>query len=164
MERKLKKLSEEQALSRLAAQCARAEYCLADMRQKMQSWELPDGAEERILNQLVKEGYVDEQRFAQAFVRDKFRYNHWGSRRIGFELRKKNIDETIIEDALGEIDTDSADATLTALLEQKLRSTKGKTDYEVFLKLLRYSVGRGYSPDQAHRCLTKIIKEDPETL
>ncbi|MBQ2181184.1 MAG: RecX family transcriptional regulator [Bacteroidaceae bacterium] len=47
-------------------------------------------------------------------------------------------------------------------MKNKLKSTKGKSDYEVFLKLLRFSAQRGFSQEQAHRCLQKIIKEDWE--
>lgn len=157
-----KTLTEQQALQRLTSLCSRAEYCIADMRRKMKAWELPDGAEERIVQFLLKEKYVDETRFAHAFVRDKFRYNHWGEVRIRHELQLRGIDANTIEDALTEMPQEEADETLDHLLRQKLKSTKGKTDYDVFLKLLRYSVGKGYTADHAHRCLQKIIKTDLE--
>ncbi len=164
MERQKKPMSEEAAFNRLAALCATTEYCLADMRRKMEAWELPDGADLRILARLQREKYVDEARYARAFVRDKFRYNHWGARRIALELRRKGVDEAVAADALGEIGRDDTDDVLTALLRQKLKTTRGKTDYEVFMKLLRYSVGRGFSPDDAHRCLSRIIRMPEEEI
>ena len=78
METTKKKIAEAAALSRLANLCAKAEYCVSDIRQKMARWDLPEGAEDRIVHRLLNERYIDEQRYACAFVRSKFRFNRWG--------------------------------------------------------------------------------------
>ena len=160
MERKKKALTEEQAFTRLARLCSTTEYCRHDLRRKMAAWLLPDGAEERVLARLEKEGFIDEVRYAHAYVRDKFRHNRWGRRRIEMELRKRNIADETIQDALTEITAEDSDETLEGLLRTKLKSVKGKSDYDVFLKLLRFSVGRGFPQDQAHRCLKRIINTE----
>ena len=67
-----KKMSENDAMIRLTAKCAASEYCRADIRKMMSRWELPEGAVDRILKRLQDERYIDEQRYAHAFVRDKF--------------------------------------------------------------------------------------------
>lgn len=157
MERTKKELTEEQAFTRLTRLCATTEYCLYDMRRKMAAWLLPDGAEERVLKRLEQERFIDEARYAHAYVRDKFRYNRWGRKRIEQELRKRGIADETIKDALTEITPEDSDETLEDLLRTKLKSVKGKSDYDVFLKLLRFSVGRGFPADQAHRCLKRII-------
>lgn len=156
-------MTEQAAYNRLAALCSRTEYCLADLRRKFQAWLLPEGAEERILRKLQEEGYVDEGRYACAFARDKFRQNRWGRQRVAMELRRRGIADALVDAALQEIPDTDSDATLTALLRQRLRATKAKDDTELFLKLLRYSVGRGYSLDEAHRCLKQLFTHDPET-
>ena len=160
MERTKKELTEEQAFTRLARLCSTTEYCCYDMRRKMTAWLLPDGAEDRILQRLEKERFIDEVRYAHAYVRDKFRYNRWGRKRIEMELRRRGIDDETIEDALTEITPEDSDQTLEGLLRKKLKTVKGKSDYDVFLKLLRFSVGRGFPPDQAHRCLKRIINTE----
>lgn len=164
MERTTKPMTEKAAYSRLTALCGRAEQCPADLRRKMSLWQLPEGAEQRLLSQLEKEGYVDERRFAHAFAHDKFLQNRWGRARIAQELRRRAIAQELIEDALTEIPDEESEETLASLLRQRLRTTRGKNDTEVFLKMLRYSVGRGYSPDEAHRCLEKLFKTAPESL
>ena len=77
-----KTISENDAWIRLSAKCAMTELCVADIRRMMSRWELPEGADERIVKRLQTDRYVDECRYAHAFVRDKFRYNHWGWGRI----------------------------------------------------------------------------------
>lgn len=164
MERTTKPITENTAYSRLTALCSRAEQCPSDLRRKMSMWQLPEGAEQRLLSRLKKEGYVDEQRYAHAFAHDKFLQNRWGRTRIAQELRHRAIAEELIEDALTEIPDEQSEETLASLLRQRLRTTRGKNDTEVFLKMLRYSVGRGYSLDEAHRCLEKLFKSSPESL
>ncbi|MBQ2340007.1 MAG: RecX family transcriptional regulator [Bacteroidaceae bacterium] len=159
---KKKTMTEEAALLRLSAQCAAGELCISDVKRKMSYWEMPEGAEERVIAQLLKEKFIDENRYAHAFVRDKFKYNKWGKTKIEFELKKKGISSENIADALTEIEENDSEEVLLNLLKNKLKSTKGKSDYEVFLKLLRFSAQRGFSQEQAHRCLQKIIKEDWE--
>ena len=160
MERKKKPMTEEAAYLRLSAQCAAAELCVADVKRKMAYWDMPEGSEERVVAQLLRERFIDENRFAHAFVRDKFRYNKWGKTKIEFELKKKGLKSEDIADALTEIEENASEDVLLKLLKNKLKSTKGNSDYEVFLKLLRFSAQRGFSQEQAHRCLKKIIKED----
>ena len=160
MEKQKKELTEEQAFTRLARLCSTAEYCRHDLMRKMQAWQMPEGAEERILRRLEQERFLDEVRYAHAFVRDKFRYNRWGRQRIALELHARGIAPATIDDALTEISEEDSDQTLEQLLRAKLKTVKGKNDYEVFLKLLRYSVGRGFPQEQAHRCLKRIINTE----
>lgn len=156
----IRKLGEQEAYNRLSALCARAEYCLDDMRKKLRKWQLPEGAEERILKRLVKERFIDENRYAHAYVRDKFRYNRWGSDKIERMLRMKGISSDDIKDALKEISDDESNETLSTLLKNKIRSVKYKTEYELYVKLLRFAVSRGFTLEHAKHCLEDIIKED----
>ena len=153
-----KNISEQAAYQRLSALCARTEYCIADMKGKMDRWELPDGAEQRIINRLQQEKFIDENRYAHAYVRSKFRFNRWGKDKIVRMLKMKGINDSDIEDALQEINETESDETLTAILEAKMRTVKYKTDYELYMKLLRFAVYRGFSLDAAKRCIEKIIE------
>lgn len=149
-------MSEAQALSRLGALCARAEYCLQDMRRKMDAWELPAGADERIIQRLVKDGYVNENRYAHAFVRSKFRFNRWGRDKIVRMLQQKGINQEDIDDALTELNEEELDDTLLELLTAKSRHLNYKNDYDRYVKLLRFAVSRGFSLESARRCLEKM--------
>ena len=97
-----------QALQRLTTLCAKAEYCRQEIWRKLSRWQLADdpetdqAAKQEILNHLVSQHYIDEQRYAHAFVRDKFRYNRWGRMRIQQELYKRGIAEDVINRALEE--------------------------------------------------------------
>lgn len=153
MEKKKKKLSESEAFNRLSALCATAEYCRADMMKKMSNWELPYGCEDNIISRLIKERYIDESRYAKAFTRDKFRYSGWGMMRIERELRIKGIDNALIEEAKSEIDETENDEMLRRLIEGKRRTVKGKTEYEIKAKLMRYAVSKGFTMESIYRII-----------
>ena len=73
-------------------------------RDKMRRWELDETAQNRIVARLVKERYIDDERYARAFVKDKIRYNKWGRRKVQQALWLKHIDSEIQQRVLDEID------------------------------------------------------------
>ena len=136
-------ISENDAMIRLTAKCAGAEYCRADIR-KMMSRELPEGVADKIIKRLQDERYIDEQRYAHAFVRDKFRYNHWGWIRIEQELKRRGIAQEYIDEAKEEISEDANLEALRKIIDTKRRTVKGKNEYEVNAKLFRFALSRGF--------------------
>ena len=74
-----KDITEQEAFLQLAALCAQAEHCEQEMRDKLKRWELDTAAADRIIARLQKERYIDDARYARAFVKDKIRYNKWGA-------------------------------------------------------------------------------------
>lgn len=153
MQTSKKKVSKDEAFLKLSALCAGAEYCEHDLRKKMHKWEMPEGAEDEVIQQLVKERFVDEERYAHAFVREKFRFNRWGRVRIAQELKMRHISPMVIEDALEEIPADDNIETLKALIETKRKSVKGKSDYEIKCKLIRFALSRGFTMDEVEKAL-----------
>lgn len=153
METVKKKVSKDQAYLQLSSLCARTEYCEYDMRKKMQKWDMPEGAEDEVIEQLVKEKFIDEERYAHAFVRSKFRFNRWGRVRITQELKLRRIAPQVIADALEEIPNDENLDTLKALIDSKRKSVKGKSDYEIRCKLIRFALSRGFMMDDIEKVL-----------
>ena len=144
MERKKRVYSEKEAYEKLAAVCAVRECCCYDVEKKWKMWEVEEDVRERILNRLVGEKFIDEERFARAFVKDKFRYNHWGKVRIQQELRMRKISQKQIEEALAEIDGEDNLEVLKELIRKKRMSVKGKNEYEIRGKLIRFALGKGF--------------------
>jgi regulatory protein len=155
----MKEITEQEAYLRLTALCAQAEHCQHEMLEKMRRWEMSDEAQARVMARLVKERYVDDERYARAFVRDKIRYNKWGRRKVEQALWQKRIDEVIRQQVLDEVDDEEYLSVLRPLLKQKRRSTKAASDYELNQKLVRFALGRGFTYDIIRQCLD-IDEED----
>ena len=145
--------TENDAYLTLAALCAQAEHCQYEMLEKMRRWEVPEDAQARVMARLIKERYVDDERYAQAFVKDKIRYNKWGRRKVEQALWQKRIDEDIRKRVLDEVDDDEYLSVLRPLLKQKRKSVKANSDYELSQKLMRFAVGRGFTFDIIRQCI-----------
>lgn len=145
--------SENEAYLTLAALCAQAEHCQYEMVEKMRRWEFSEEAQARVMQRLVAEQYVDDERFARAFVKDKIRYNKWGRRKVEQALWAKHIDEDIRQRVLDEVDDEEYISVLRPLLKQKCKSTKANSDYELNGKLIRFAMGRGFTMDIIKQCI-----------
>ena len=146
-------MTEQEAYLRLTALCAQAEHCQQEMRDKMKRWELDEMAQNRVVARLIKERYIDDERYARAFVKDKILYNKWGRRKIQQGLWMKRIDDDIQQRVLDEIDDEDYLNVLKPLLKQKRKNTKAESDYELNQKLVRYALGRGFTFDIIRQCL-----------
>ena len=148
-----KDMTEQEAYLQLAALCAQAEHCQQEMRDKMRRWELDETVQNRIIDRLIKERYVDDERYARAFVKDKIRYNKWGRRKVQQGLWQKRIDADIQQRVLDEIDEKEYLDVLRPLLKQKRKSIMAESDYELNQKLIRFALGRGFGFDIIRQCL-----------
>ena len=138
-----KEKTEQEAYLQLAAACAQAEHCEQEMRDKMKRWGMAPEAQNRVVERLTKERYIDNERYARAFVKDKVRYNKWGRRKVQQALWMKRIDDDIQQRVLDEIDDEEYLKVLVPLLKQKRKSIKAANDYELNQKLVRFALSRG---------------------
>ena len=148
-----KDMTEQEAYLQLAALCAQAEHCQQEMRDKMRRWEINETVQNRIIDRLIKERYIDDERYARAFVKDKIRYNKWGRRKVQQALWQKHIDTDIQQRVLDEIDEKEYLDILRPLLKQKRKSIRAASDYELNQKLARFALSRGFTFDLIRQCL-----------
>ena len=149
----MKEVTEQGAYLQLAQLCARSEHCQHDMLEKMRRWEMSDEAQAHVMQRLISERYVDDERYARAFVKDKIRYNKWGRRKVEQALWQKHIDKNIQQQVLNDVDDQEYLDVLRPLLKQKRKSTKAASDYELNQKLVRLALSRGFTYDIIRQCL-----------
>jgi regulatory protein len=158
----MKPKTEAELLNIAAAYCAASEHCIRDVREKLARAGAESTVQQQIIDRLLKEQFVDEKRFCQSFVKDKFKFNHWGRIKIRFELQKKCIPNDIINDALDCIDENTYQTALLQLLNDKKRTTKCQNEREMFVKLYRFACGRGFESNIVSSCLSKLFKTNYE--
>lgn len=146
-------MTEQQALQQLTLLCAQSEHCEHDIQEKMTKWELPADVQARIMEYLISERYIDNTRYCRGYIHDKMEYNRWGQRKIEQGLWMKGISRDVSTPLFNEIDEQRWIDILQPLLQQKRKSTKGRNEWEINQKLLRFAAGRGFTFDQAKACL-----------
>jgi len=132
------------AIERLKNYCALQDRCQWNVTQKMKEWGLLEMTQNHILEILIQEKYVDEERFAQSFCRGKFLIKKWGKVKITNELKKKKISDICIKKGLEEIDLTEYDLLLENLLTKKNDTLRDKNHFTRKSKLARFLIQRGF--------------------
>ena len=149
----------EQALAALMRLCARAERSEEDARRLMTRWGVAPADRERVLERLRRDRFIDDARYAEAFVRDKIRLSGWGARKIRTSLRLKGIAAAIIDEALARLDPANQSERLRTQLEKKLRLTRYKDTYDLKTKLIRYGLSLGYDYEAVMDAASAMVRE-----
>jgi len=150
MEERLKKVYDA-----LSAQCAKREYCTADIRRKaLERLEWDAAAAEEVVAALVSERFVDDRRYAAAFAREKSALSGWGPVKIRTALLARGVTRDDVQEALGEIDPERAAAKLEKVLEAKWRTLR--EDPQGRLKLIRFALSRGYDYEPVRPLIERI--------
>lgn len=144
------------ALKRAAALCSRQEQCSSHIRAKLQSWKVSREDSEKILNLLNEEKFLDDNRYASFYVRDKFRFNAWGKVKLAVMLRQKEIPEAVIQEALNQIDQEAYELTCSRLINEKAASLRETNQFKRKGKLFRFAAQRGFESDLIHRILSYL--------
>ncbi len=141
------KITKEVALSKAMKICSTKEMCKSDIRKKNIVWKLPSEQLEEIIDFLIKEKFIDEERFAGFYVKDKFGINKWGKSKIIHQLRSKSLPDDVIKKAISQISDEEYQKTLEELLKRKSSLIKYNSRKDKEVKLLRFAQGRGFELD-----------------
>lgn len=144
------------AYDRAAALCARVETCAADLLKKLKAWKLAEEEVSAVIERLRSDGFLDDERFASAYVKDKFRFNGWGKRKILYMLRSKSIAPEILEAAFAEIGDGAFSEKLRKLMVEKAKHIKGRDPYEKRARLVRFALSRGFDLDEVNALLDEM--------
>lgn len=134
----------EKNYNRAANYCSKSEHCISELKQKFQDWQIPAEEHDDIINRLLEERFIDERRYASAYVRDKFHFNHWGKTKISLMLKAKKISSADISEALSEIDDEEYLSSLQNLIDSQRPKIKASSEYELNAKLFRFATSHGY--------------------
>ena len=149
----------EQALASLMRLCARAERSSGDAMRLMATWMVPEGDRQRVLQRLIKDRFIDDSRYAEAFVREKSNLSAWGEYKIRATLRRKGIADEIINNALQQMPTEQNIERLTERLKRKMRTIKYDTTYQLKTKLIRHALSLGFSMDDVLKCVEEVMRD-----
>ena len=147
---------QDKAYNKATFICSRSEKCTSEIIEKLRLWGLSEDESGFVIQKLISEKYIDDERFARAYVKDKYRFNHWGRQKIEFMLRSKKISPEILEQAFEEIEEERYSEGLCKLIADKARSVKAKDPYEKRNKLMRFALGRGFESNKVYAAFKEL--------
>ena len=157
-----KPLSPDQILDKMAKYCAYQERCVKDVTEKLKTYEISEKERDEIINYLIDNRFVDNERFVRAFVRGKVNQSGWGLNKIRFHLMQKGIDKEIIEAALEAFDEEVYRQRLIDILKTKAKTVKAANDFERNRKLAAYAIQKGFEPQLVGDVLRHCEQDEME--
>ena len=133
-------------LDKMAKYCAYQERCVKDVTDKLKTFEISEKEREEILNYLIHNRFVDNERYVKAFVRGKINQSGWGLNKIRYHLIQKGIAKELIDAALEAFDQEVYRQRLIEVLQTKSKTVKAANDFEKNRKLAAYAIQKGFEP------------------
>lgn len=147
----------DEAKTKLAAYCAYQERCQEEVRTKLAERKIFGEDAENLIVLMIEEGFLNEERFARAFARGKFKLNQWGKNKIQQELKWRKISPYCIKQAMNEIDGEDYWQTILKLATRKSQSTKASSPLVLRYKITAYLMSRGFETDLIEEALNEVI-------
>lgn len=146
----------EELLHKAASYCSISEHCVSEVEDKLTAWGVSPEDKNKIIKRLISEDFINEKRFCNYFVKDKFRFNKWGKIKISFAMKQKGLSNELINSALSTIDDGEYEELLASILKTKLVGLKFEYEYEKQGKLFRFAQSRGFENNVIERALRSI--------
>ena len=147
----------EQALSRLQRYCTYQDRCHIEVERKLTEMRMIPQAKEQIIMSLIEDDYLNEERFALAFVKGKFRIKKWGRIRLKAELKKRKISKYLIKSALEQISEKDYLFTFEELANRKANSIKADSILLKKKKLADYLIYRGWESNLVYKKVNQLF-------
>lgn len=148
------------ALERMQVLCSKSEKCSYDVRQKLNNYSLNEEDKNWIIGKLQKEKFLDDERYARFFVRDKFRFNKWGRLKIRQALFLKKMGEKIINQSMDEIDAEDYKRTARLIIGTKNNSLKDRNIFSRKGKLYRFAAQKGFESEIIYEIIDEIVSDN----
>lgn len=129
---------------KLVNYCVYQDRCHAEVEQKMREFMLIDEAKDEIILYLLKENYLNEERFTRSYIRGKFYIKHWGRNKIKINLKQKQVSEKLINKCFDEIYESDYEKTLKKMFEDYYSKQIGINEYQKKSKTIKYLLGKGF--------------------
>lgn len=137
-------MTADQILDKMAKYCAYQERSVKEVTDKLKTFEISEKDREEIINYLIDNKFVNDKRFAHAFVRGKINQSGWGVNKIRFHLIQKGVSKEIIDEALQSFDEEAYRQRLVEVLKAKAKTVKAANDFERNRKLAAYAIQKGF--------------------
>ena len=139
-------------LEKLQRYCAYQERCKGDIEKKMNSLGILPELQKKYLQLLINEGFLNEERFVESFVRGKFHYKKWGKSKIIFHLKQKGVSDNSIQKGINQIEEQEYYNVMLKLVEKKRKELSSENDeYLIKQKIYRFLLQKGFRADEINK-------------
>ena len=146
------------ALKKIEHYCAYQERCHEEVESKLRTMKMDSNEIDQIIAQLIKDNFLNEERFARSFARGKHRIKHWGNVRITSELKFRKINQRLITTALKEITPDEYFETFEKLALRTWENTRETNTMKKRKKVCDSLLRKGFESALVYEQVTQLEK------
>ncbi|MBN2237364.1 MAG: RecX family transcriptional regulator [Bacteroidales bacterium] len=139
--------------------CAYQERCQWELERKFYDWQVDFEIRDQVMSELITQGFINEERFANQFASGKFRMKCWGKQKIKTELKARQISSYSINKALNNISDEEYNLALHNLIKRKESDIRAKSEFEKKQKLAQFLFGKGYETELIWSALESTIND-----
>lgn len=152
----------KEARLKIEQYCVYQDRCHMEVEKKLKSYGLNQESIDFLMELLIEDKFVNEERYARAFTRGSYRHKKWGWNKIKMNLKQKQIGSYCIKQAFKEIDQTEYREMIGYQLQKKWSGIKGDSSYEKEVKLTRFGISRGYEYEIIQMCIEDIRHLDSQ--
>jgi regulatory protein len=149
----------QEAKLKIASYCAYQERCQSEVRNKLAENGILGSTAEDLIASMIEEGFLNEERFAQSFVRGKYRLKKWGRNKIQQELKSRQVSPNCIKSGMKEIEEAEYWQNLLIQTEKKWLLTNEKDLFRKRIKVQRYLIGKGFEIELVQLAIEEMISD-----
>lgn len=154
-------MDKKTALNKAMHICSKREYCAFDVREKLKQWDVETRFFDEIVETLFEHNFIDHTRYAEAFVNDKIKFNHWGKVKVRYYLNHKNIENAIIDVCLKAYNQETYLQIASEEIKKKWRKTKANSLFELKNKVAKSIINKGFESGMVFALLDELnLSED----
>ncbi|WP_299766971.1 regulatory protein RecX [uncultured Dokdonia sp.] len=154
----IKTYTVEEAKRSLERYCAYQDRCHQEVRKKLLEMRMIPDAIDVVVGHLIEHEFLNEERFAKAFVRGKFNHKSWGKQRIIRELKQRKLSEYTIKTGLLEISDEDYEKVFDTLSRKRIQQLSSeKEKYKKRKKLADYLLYRGWEGNLVYEKVRELV-------
>jgi regulatory protein len=148
----------KEVLAKITRLCSRSEQCSTEIRRKIITEGIEKDVADDMVQSLIDENFLNDERYVRAYVADKFKFNKWGKIKMRHYLRIKGLSDEIIQKGLEQIDKEKYKDVLVKTMKEKAKTVKKKNKFEKMGQIIRFAQNRGFEPELIHRYMSLVIE------
>ncbi len=142
-------------IEKIQSYCLYQERCVKEVKNKLYSFKISSKLAENIVEYLINNDYLNEERYTKMFVQGKLRIKKWGRIKLKYELKLKGVDTNIIEDNINKINEEEYINYFNEFSTNKIKFLKGSKDKKK-RSFINYFTYRGWEHSLIYQKLRDI--------
>lgn len=142
-------------IEKIQSYCIYQDRCVKEVKKKLYTFNIEKDLQLKIINYLIDNDYLNEERFTKLFIQGKLRIKKWGKIKLKYELKSRGVENSMIDKYINNISEDEYTAYFDEFTSNKIKFLKGNIDQKK-RSFINYFTYRGWENYLIYQKLKEI--------